>query len=134
MARQIGKMLNAREPKIVNGPQILDKYVGESEANIRRLFADAEEEEKRVKTILHLSSFSLTTVTYYRFCFTVGSQQWLAHYYFRRNRCNLQGSWICRRCFRRTRYRGQPAAGKDRWCRATEQHPGHWYDKQERHD
>lgn len=49
MARQIGKMLNAREPKIVNGPQILDKYVGESEANIRRLFADAEEEEKRVK-------------------------------------------------------------------------------------
>ncbi|XP_044272166.1 vesicle-fusing ATPase 1-like [Tribolium madens] len=47
MARQIGRMLNAREPKIVNGPQILDKYVGESEANIRRLFADAEEEEKR---------------------------------------------------------------------------------------
>lgn len=46
--RQIGKMLNAREPKIVNGPQILDKYVGESEANIRKLFADAEEEEKRV--------------------------------------------------------------------------------------
>nr|KAG5713627.1 hypothetical protein BaRGS_024675 [Batillaria attramentaria] len=48
MARQIGKMLNAREPKIVNGPQILDKYVGESEANVRKLFADAEEEEKRV--------------------------------------------------------------------------------------
>lgn len=48
MARQIGKMLNAREPKIVNGPQILDKYVGESEANIRRLFAEAEEEERRV--------------------------------------------------------------------------------------
>ncbi|XP_055712680.1 vesicle-fusing ATPase 1-like [Phlebotomus papatasi] len=48
MARQIGKMLNAREPKIVNGPQILDKYVGESEANIRRLFAEAEEEEKKL--------------------------------------------------------------------------------------
>jgi len=48
MARQIGKMLNAREPKIVNGPQVLDKYVGESEANIRKLFAEAEEEEKRV--------------------------------------------------------------------------------------
>uniref|UniRef100_A0A914WJ20 Vesicle-fusing ATPase n=1 Tax=Plectus sambesii TaxID=2011161 RepID=A0A914WJ20_9BILA len=47
MARQIGKMLNAREPKIVNGPQILDKYVGESEANIRKLFAEAEEEWKR---------------------------------------------------------------------------------------
>lgn len=48
MARQIGQMLNSREPKIVNGPQILDKYVGESEANIRRLFAEAEEEEKRL--------------------------------------------------------------------------------------
>uniref|UniRef100_A0A1A9WAQ9 Vesicle-fusing ATPase n=1 Tax=Glossina brevipalpis TaxID=37001 RepID=A0A1A9WAQ9_9MUSC len=48
MARQIGNMLNAREPKIVNGPQVLDKYVGESEANIRRLFAEAEEEEKRL--------------------------------------------------------------------------------------
>ena len=46
--RQIGKMLNAREPKIVNGPQILDKYVGESEANIRKLFAEADDEEKRV--------------------------------------------------------------------------------------
>lgn len=48
MARQIGKMLNAREPKVVNGPEILNKYVGESEANIRKLFAEAEEEQKRV--------------------------------------------------------------------------------------
>lgn len=48
MARQIGKMLKAREPKIVNGPEILNKYVGESEANIRKLFADAEDEQKRV--------------------------------------------------------------------------------------
>ena len=50
--RQIGKMLNAREPKIVNGPQILDKYVGESEANVRKLFEDAEKEEKAVSLIL----------------------------------------------------------------------------------
>merc|ERR1719187_734759 len=48
MARTIGQMLNSREPKIVNGPEILDKYVGESEANIRRLFEEAEEEEKRM--------------------------------------------------------------------------------------
>jgi vesicle-fusing ATPase len=48
MARQIGKMLNAKDPKIVNGPEILDKYVGQSEANIRLLFADAEEEERRL--------------------------------------------------------------------------------------
>jgi vesicle-fusing ATPase len=59
MARQIGQMLNAREPKIVNGPQILDKYVGESEANIRRLFEDAEEEEKRMGPLsgLHIIIF-----------------------------------------------------------------------------
>jgi vesicle-fusing ATPase len=47
IARQIGKMLNAREPKIVNGPEILDKFVGESEAKMRKLFADAEEEWRR---------------------------------------------------------------------------------------
>ncbi|CAN8000784.1 unnamed protein product [Ixodes pacificus] len=59
MARQIGKMLNGREPKIVNGPQILNKYVGESEANIRRLFEDAEEEEKRlgINSGLHIIIF-----------------------------------------------------------------------------
>ncbi|PAA69946.1 hypothetical protein BOX15_Mlig016436g2, partial [Macrostomum lignano] len=59
MARQIGKMLNAREPKIVNGPSILDKYVGESEAKIRQLFADAEEEFKRVgnNSALHIIIF-----------------------------------------------------------------------------
>ncbi|XP_071822436.1 vesicle-fusing ATPase-like isoform X2 [Apostichopus japonicus] len=48
MARTIGKMLNAREPQIVNGPEVLNKFVGESEANIRKLFAAAEEEQKRV--------------------------------------------------------------------------------------
>ena len=35
MARQIGKMLNAREPRVVNGPEILSKYVGQSEENVR---------------------------------------------------------------------------------------------------
>lgn len=46
IARQIGKMLNAREPKVVNGPEILNKFVGQSEENIRKLFADAEKEQK----------------------------------------------------------------------------------------
>jgi vesicle-fusing ATPase len=46
MARQIGRMLNGKEPKVVNGPEILDKYVGASEENIRNLFADAEAEYK----------------------------------------------------------------------------------------
>ena len=38
IARQIGKMLNGREPKVVNGPEVLNKYVGASEENIRKLF------------------------------------------------------------------------------------------------
>jgi vesicle-fusing ATPase len=46
MARQIGKMLNAKEPKVVNGPEILNKFVGQSEENIRKLFKDAETEYK----------------------------------------------------------------------------------------
>lgn len=45
IARTIGKILNAREPKIVNGPEVLDKYVGGSEEKIRALFADAEKEQ-----------------------------------------------------------------------------------------
>lgn len=50
MARQIGKMLNAREPKVVNGPEILNKFVGQSEENIRKLFAEAEKEVRRART------------------------------------------------------------------------------------
>ena len=50
IARQIGKVLNAREPKIINGPEVLDKYVGGSEEKVRALFADAEKEQKVNKT------------------------------------------------------------------------------------
>ncbi|KAE8637353.1 hypothetical protein CSA_011903, partial [Cucumis sativus] len=46
IARQIGKMLNGREPKIVNGPEVLSKFVGETEKNVRDLFADAENDQR----------------------------------------------------------------------------------------
>jgi len=46
IARQIGKLLNSREPKVVNGPEVLNKYVGQSEENVRNLFKDAEEDQK----------------------------------------------------------------------------------------
>jgi vesicle-fusing ATPase len=46
MARQIGKMLNGKEPKVVNGPEVLSKYVGQSEENVRKLFKEAEDEQK----------------------------------------------------------------------------------------
>lgn len=59
IARKIGKMLNAREPKVINGPEVLNKYVGQSEENIRKLFADAEKEykEKGDESGLHIIIF-----------------------------------------------------------------------------
>ncbi|KAJ3121172.1 transport between ER and Golgi ATPase protein, partial [Nowakowskiella sp. JEL0407] len=59
MARQIGKMLNAKDPIIVNGPEILNKFVGQSEENIRKLFAPAEQEykQKGEESSLHIIIF-----------------------------------------------------------------------------
>eukprot|EP00041_Stephanoeca_diplocostata_P039742 m.1637665 g.1637665 ORF g.1637665 m.1637665 type:complete len:754 (+) comp26004_c0_seq1:96-2357(+) len=59
MARKIGNMLQGREPKIVNGPEIMSKYVGESEENVRKLFADAEKEqmERGENSSLHIIIF-----------------------------------------------------------------------------
>lgn len=59
IARQIGKMLNVKEPKVVNGPEMLSKYVGSSEENIRNLFKDAEQEYKLKKenSQLHIIIF-----------------------------------------------------------------------------
>jgi vesicle-fusing ATPase len=59
IARQIGKMLNARDPKVINGPEVLNKYVGQSEENIRKLFVDAEKEykEKGDESGLHIIIF-----------------------------------------------------------------------------
>jgi vesicle-fusing ATPase len=49
IARQIARVLDVddKNVKIINGPEILSKMVGESEENIRKQFADAEEEYKR---------------------------------------------------------------------------------------
>lgn len=56
IARQIGKVLNARPPKIVNGPEILNKFVGGSEEKIRELFAEAEKEQQEMgdASMLHI--------------------------------------------------------------------------------
>ena len=56
IARQIGKALNSREPKIVNGPEILNKFVGGSEEKIRELFAEAEQEQAEAgdASMLHI--------------------------------------------------------------------------------
>jgi vesicle-fusing ATPase len=59
IARKIGQMLNSVEPLVVNGPEILNKYVGASEENIRKLFAPAEKEqkEKGAESQLHIIIF-----------------------------------------------------------------------------
>ena len=59
IARQIGKMLNGKEPKVVNGPEVLSKYVGQSEENIRNLFAEADSEyaERGDDSDLHIIIF-----------------------------------------------------------------------------
>lgn len=38
-------MLNGKEPKVVNGPEVLNKFVGASEENVRKLFEDAEKDQ-----------------------------------------------------------------------------------------
>lgn len=59
IARQIGKLLAGKEPKVVNGPDVLNKFVGQTEENIRKLFLEAEEEyaEKGEKSELHIIIF-----------------------------------------------------------------------------
>jgi len=41
IARKIGGLISNIPPKIVNGPEIMNKWVGGSEENIRKLFEDA---------------------------------------------------------------------------------------------
>eukprot|EP00898_Chlorokybus_atmophyticus_P000543 jgi/Chlat1/148/Chrsp1S00225 len=48
IARQLGKLLNGKEPKVVNGPEVLSKYVGQAEENIRKLFEEAEADQKKL--------------------------------------------------------------------------------------
>jgi len=45
LAREVAGALRAREPKIVNGPEMMSKYVGQSEEFVRALFAEAELEQ-----------------------------------------------------------------------------------------
>ena len=44
LAKSLCKILNSHPPIIVNGPELLDKFVGESEKNVRKLFSAAEKE------------------------------------------------------------------------------------------
>ena len=46
IARQLAKVLKSVEPKVVNGPELLNKFIGQSEENVRKLFAPAIKDQK----------------------------------------------------------------------------------------
>ena len=52
IARNIGKLLTPLPPQIINGPEILNKYVGESEKNIRELFLVAKKNPDNIHVII----------------------------------------------------------------------------------
>ena len=55
IARKIGGMISNIEPKIINGPEVMNKYVGQSEENIRKLFDDAKNDKDNIN--LHVIIF-----------------------------------------------------------------------------
>jgi SpoVK/Ycf46/Vps4 family AAA+-type ATPase len=59
IARNLGKLLTTDEPIIVNGPELLNSYVGQSEKNIREVFKNAISDEAvyKEKSKLHIIIF-----------------------------------------------------------------------------
>lgn len=59
IARKVAEILGCVEPKLVNGPEVESKWVGEAEKKIRALFEDAEKEFEEVgqKSKLHVIIF-----------------------------------------------------------------------------
>ena len=59
IARNIGKKLTPLEPKIINGPEILNKFVGQSEENLRNIFQDAkiDQQQNGINSYLHVIIF-----------------------------------------------------------------------------
>lgn len=59
IARNIGKMLSNNAPKIINGPELLNKFVGSSEENLRNIFTEARNEYniKKDQSSLHIIIF-----------------------------------------------------------------------------
>ncbi|PHQ90659.1 MAG: hypothetical protein COB42_04635 [Sulfurimonas sp.] len=48
IARKLSLALKSIEPKKVNGPEIMSKFVGQAEENIRNLFKEAMEDERNL--------------------------------------------------------------------------------------
>jgi vesicle-fusing ATPase len=52
IARKISGLITNQEPQVVNGPEIMSKYVGQSEENIRNLFAGAKADPDNLHVII----------------------------------------------------------------------------------
>lgn len=52
IARAFAKILGSSEPKLISGPEILSKWVGQSEQNLRTLFEDAEKNPNKLSVII----------------------------------------------------------------------------------
>ena len=141
IARQIGKALNAHEPKVVNGPEILNKYVGESEANIRALFEDAEKEQEEMgdNSDLHIIIFDeIDAICKSRGAngdgSSVGSQGMTGRHgrptgkTSSTPRCCVRGAWRCtsRSACRRTRAACRSCPSTRARCAATATSPTTW--------
>jgi len=57
IARQLSKCLKAKSIKIINGPELLSKWLGETEKQVRELFAEAEADQKSGEEGLHVIIF-----------------------------------------------------------------------------
>jgi vesicle-fusing ATPase len=57
IARQLSKCLKSKSIKIINGPELLSKWVGETEKQVRELFEEAERDQKSGEDGLHVIIF-----------------------------------------------------------------------------
>jgi vesicle-fusing ATPase len=118
-------MLNAREPKIVNGPEILSKFVGASEENIRKLFAEAEKEykEKADESGLHIIIFDELDALFKQRGSTnngTGVGDTVVNQLLSKVNCNVFPNYLMAH---------RLPQKLDGWRRSTQQHPHYRYDK-----
>ena len=52
LARQIGSLIGCKNIRIINGPELLNKYVGESEKNVRECFESAKNKPNELHLLI----------------------------------------------------------------------------------
>lgn len=61
IARQIGSLIGCKNIKIINGPELLNKYIGESEKNIRDCFEAAKNKPEELHMLIFDEFDSIAT-------------------------------------------------------------------------